>query len=33
MSDGAEIAIIGAGPAGLFAAELLSKAGRRVTLY
>lgn len=33
MSDGADIAIIGAGPAGLFAAELLSKAGRRVTLY
>ena len=33
MSDSADIAIIGAGPAGLFAAEILSKAGRRVAIY
>lgn len=33
MSNDAPIAVIGAGPAGLFAAELLSAAGRRVVVY
>lgn len=33
MSSDAPIAIIGAGPAGLFAAELLSAAGQRVVVY
>ncbi|MGE0532801.1 MAG: NAD(P)/FAD-dependent oxidoreductase [Hyphomonadaceae bacterium] len=33
MSNDAPIAIIGAGPAGLFAAEVLSAAGRRVVVY
>lgn len=33
MSDDAPIAIIGAGPAGLIAAETLSAAGRRVVVY
>jgi uncharacterized flavoprotein (TIGR03862 family) len=33
MSSTGAIAIIGAGPAGLFAAELLSAAGKRVVIY
>lgn len=33
MSDGAPIAIIGAGPAGLIAADVLSAAGKRVIMY
>src|SRR5690606_6953544 len=33
MSNDAPIAIIGAGPAGLFAAEVLGAAGRRVVVY
>jgi len=33
MSDGDPIAIIGAGPAGLIAAEVLSAAGKRVVVY
>jgi uncharacterized flavoprotein (TIGR03862 family) len=33
MSDTAPIAIIGAGPAGLIAAEILSAAGKRVVVY
>lgn len=33
MNSAAPIAIIGAGPAGLFAAELLSAAGKRVVVY
>lgn len=33
MSDARVIAIVGAGPAGLYAAELLAGAGHRVTIY
>lgn len=33
MSDNAPVTIVGAGPAGLFAAEILSAAGRSVTVY
>jgi uncharacterized flavoprotein (TIGR03862 family) len=33
MSDDAPVAIVGAGPAGLFAAEILSAAGKRVVVY
>ncbi|MEZ6024479.1 MAG: NAD(P)/FAD-dependent oxidoreductase, partial [Hyphomonadaceae bacterium] len=33
MPDPAPIAIIGAGPAGLIAADILSAAGRRVTVF
>jgi uncharacterized flavoprotein (TIGR03862 family) len=33
MSDNAPIAVIGAGPAGLIAAEILSAAGKRVVIY
>jgi uncharacterized flavoprotein (TIGR03862 family) len=31
--DAKEIAIVGAGPAGLFAAEIIARAGHRVTIY
>jgi uncharacterized flavoprotein (TIGR03862 family) len=33
MSDAAPIAVVGAGPAGLIAAEILSAAGKRVVVY
>jgi len=33
MSDDAPVAIVGAGPAGLIAADVLSAAGRRVVIY
>jgi uncharacterized flavoprotein (TIGR03862 family) len=33
MSDDAPVVVVGAGPAGLFAAEILSAAGKRVVVY